>query len=100
MQFSRRSDDSFRPRGASRNSGGFRSVPSRTGRRTAPASGNCDTAKTQQVFWGTRFLRWYARCSARSSERQALAQLDDDALKDIGVTREQADAEAAKPFWK
>jgi uncharacterized protein YjiS (DUF1127 family) len=36
----------------------------------------------------------------RSGERQALALLDDDALKDIGVTRQQANAEAAKPFWK
>jgi uncharacterized protein YjiS (DUF1127 family) len=51
------------------------------------------------LFWGTRFWRWYARCSARSRERQALAQLDDDALKDIGVTRQQAIAEAARPFW-
>jgi uncharacterized protein YjiS (DUF1127 family) len=36
----------------------------------------------------------------RSRQRQALAQLDDLALKDIGVTRRQANAEAAKPFWK
>jgi uncharacterized protein YjiS (DUF1127 family) len=100
MQSSHRSDDSFRPRSASRNSGGFRAVPSLTGRRTATASANDNTAKTQRLFWGTRFWRWCARCSARSREQQALAQLDDDALKDIGVTRQQAIAEAAKPFWK
>jgi uncharacterized protein YjiS (DUF1127 family) len=71
-----------------------------TSRRTATASGNYDGARTQALFWGTRFWHWCARCSARSRERQALAQLDDNALKDIGVTRRQANAEAAKPFWK
>jgi uncharacterized protein YjiS (DUF1127 family) len=29
-----------------------------------------------------------------------LAELDDHFLKDVGVTRQQAIAEAAKPFWK
>jgi uncharacterized protein YjiS (DUF1127 family) len=52
------------------------------------------------LFWGTRLWRWYARCSARSRERQALMQLDDRDLKDMGMTREQAKTEAAKPFWK
>ena len=54
----------------------------------------------RRLGWGLRFLRWYARCSARSRQRQALAELDDHFLKDIGVTRQQAIAEAAKPFWK
>jgi uncharacterized protein YjiS (DUF1127 family) len=45
-------------------------------------------------------LRWCARCSARSRQRQALSQLDDRLLEDIGVTRQQAIAEAAKSFWK
>jgi len=36
----------------------------------------------------------------RSRQRHALAQLDDRALKDIGVTRAQATREAAKPFWR
>ena len=71
-----------------------------TSRRTATASGNYDRAKTQRLFWGTRFWRWCARCSERSRQRQALAQLDDHDLKDIGMTRQQANAEAAKPFWK
>jgi uncharacterized protein YjiS (DUF1127 family) len=50
--------------------------------------------------WDTRFLRWCARCSARSRQRQALAKLDDRLLEDIGVTRQQAIAEAGKPSWK
>ena len=50
--------------------------------------------------WGFRLLQWCTRCSERSRQRQALAELDDHFLKDIGVTRQQAIAEAAKPFWK
>ena len=50
--------------------------------------------------WGLRFLLWCARCSERSRQRQALAELDDHFLKDIGVTRQQAIDEVAKPFWK
>jgi uncharacterized protein YjiS (DUF1127 family) len=29
-----------------------------------------------------------------------LSDLDDRLLEDIGVTRQQANVEAAKPFWK
>ena len=50
--------------------------------------------------WGLRFLHWYAECSERSRQRQALAELDDHFLKEIGKTRPEAMAEAAKPFWK
>lgn len=32
--------------------------------------------------------------------RQALGSLPDDMLKDIGVTRSDADIESEKPFWK
>jgi uncharacterized protein YjiS (DUF1127 family) len=71
-----------------------------TSRRTAVAYKNYDRDQTQELFWGTRLRRWCTQCSLRSRQRQALSQLDDNALKDIGVTRRQADAEAAKPFWK
>jgi uncharacterized protein YjiS (DUF1127 family) len=40
---------------------------------------------------------------ARSRQRKALgdlAVLNDDLLRDIGVTREEAFREAAKPFWR
>ena len=36
---------------------------------------------------------------ARQRSRAALARLDERLLADIGLTREQADTEAAKPFW-
>jgi uncharacterized protein YjiS (DUF1127 family) len=36
----------------------------------------------------------------RSRQRRALAQLSDHMLRDIGLTRADAWAEAAKPFWR
>ena len=59
-----------------------------------------DRAQHRSDLWGTWFWRWCARCSARSRQREALSTLDDRLLEDIGVTRQQANAEAAKPFWK
>jgi uncharacterized protein YjiS (DUF1127 family) len=35
----------------------------------------------------------------RHRQRRALAELDDRLLKDIGITRPEADREIAKPFW-
>lgn len=75
-------------------------IPSLTSREGAVVSCDRTDVETGRPGWRTRFLRWWAKCSARSRERQALAQLDDEALKDIGVTRKQANAEASKPFWK
>ena len=37
--------------------------------------------------------------SDRSRQRQALSELDDHHLKDIGLSRAEALAEARKPFW-
>jgi uncharacterized protein YjiS (DUF1127 family) len=75
-------------------------VNSLTSRQGAAASSQHDGAETYRVGWETRFLRWCGRCSARSRQRQALAQLDDRLLRDIGKTRQEAIAEATKPFWK
>jgi len=47
-------------------------------------------------------LMTVAACMARSSQRRALHELTQDKhlLSDIGLTREQALREAAKPFWR
>lgn len=37
--------------------------------------------------------------AARAREREELAAMDDHRLADLGITREQAAREAAKPFW-
>lgn len=36
----------------------------------------------------------------RQQQRQALLNLDDRLLSDIGISRCEAQQEAAKPFWK
>jgi uncharacterized protein YjiS (DUF1127 family) len=36
----------------------------------------------------------------RARGRQQLRHLNDHALRDIGITRLQAEAEATKPFWR
>ena len=38
--------------------------------------------------------------SERSRQRRELAELNDRALKDIGLTRIDALRESAKPFWR
>jgi uncharacterized protein YjiS (DUF1127 family) len=40
------------------------------------------------------------RMHGRSCQRRTLRDLDDHLLRDIGVTREQAEREAHKPFWR
>ena len=37
---------------------------------------------------------------ARHRQRQALTQLDDRMLEDVGITRHQAEREVEKPFWR
>ncbi len=37
---------------------------------------------------------------ARAEQRRQLAEFDDQRLQDIGVTRAEAKAEIAKPFWR
>jgi uncharacterized protein YjiS (DUF1127 family) len=44
----------------------------------------------------TRLLRWHEL----ARQRRALLTLDDRMLKDIGVTRADADREASRPFWR
>jgi uncharacterized protein YjiS (DUF1127 family) len=45
-------------------------------------------------------LRLIATWIERSTQRAALAELDDHLLRDVGLSRREALHEAAKPFWK
>ena len=45
-------------------------------------------------------LRVLRAMLGRHAERQALARMDDRLLADIGISREQARAEANKPLWR
>jgi uncharacterized protein YjiS (DUF1127 family) len=42
---------------------------------------------------------WLWASAERSAQRRALAELDDARLRDIGLTRAEAQVEAARPFW-
>jgi uncharacterized protein YjiS (DUF1127 family) len=42
---------------------------------------------------------WVAQYGERASERRALGQLTVWQLRDIGISRAEADAEAGKWFW-
>jgi uncharacterized protein YjiS (DUF1127 family) len=45
-------------------------------------------------------LKALARSLERSRQRRALAQLSDDLLRDIGLTRHDIASEVSKPFWR
>ena len=46
-------------------------------------------------------LAWaYVLWSQRRESRKHLARLDDHLLRDIGLSRKEADLEMRKPFWR
>jgi uncharacterized protein YjiS (DUF1127 family) len=47
----------------------------------------------------TRVWNTLSLWSNRAQQRTQLAELSWEQLEDIGITRESARAEAAKPFW-
>lgn len=47
-----------------------------------------------------RLAALWLRARERQRQRHALLSLDDRMLADIGITREQAEAEGRKPFWR
>ena len=48
----------------------------------------------------TYWILFTIQCLERRRQRQALMQLDDKMLADIGISRSQAFEEASKQFWK
>ncbi len=47
------------------------------------------------ALWET-LLTW----QERASQRRLLASLEDRMLKDVGISRADAEREASKPFWR
>ena len=45
-------------------------------------------------------LAWALRCAERSAQRRTLAQSTDWQLRDVGITRTEADGEAGKWCWR
>jgi uncharacterized protein YjiS (DUF1127 family) len=49
---------------------------------------------------GRQLLNTVRLWQQRARGRQQLREFDDHMLRDIGITRLQAEAEATKPFWR
>jgi uncharacterized protein YjiS (DUF1127 family) len=52
------------------------------------------------VLWLSHALDTLWLWQSRARGRQELRTFDDHLLRDIGITRLQAEAEADKPFWR
>jgi uncharacterized protein YjiS (DUF1127 family) len=78
------------------------------GARLEPSQKGGNTMKGQREYAGEekfsghivsdllhKFSRWYEL----HRERELLASLSDEALKDIGVSRADVEHEAIRPFW-
>lgn len=64
-----------------------------------PTSGNRSAPKVQATLYN-RLIYQLARYRQCYRSRQHLAGLRDWQLEDIGLSRQQAAREAAKPFWR
>ncbi len=42
---------------------------------------------------------WFAARLEKSRSRKVLAELSDEQLEDIGITRQEARRESVRPFW-
>lgn len=47
-----------------------------------------------------RLVTWINRWAARRAHRTKLQMMDDHLLRDIGLTRHEAEQQARKPFWQ
>ncbi len=57
------------------------------------------SASPRRRFDLVALVAWSRRLASRLRQRRRLAELDDRLLRDIGVTRSRALAEASKPWW-
>jgi uncharacterized protein YjiS (DUF1127 family) len=62
-------------------------------------STNCPGVNTKSVSTGFSVTATLRRFHALWTQRNALKSLDSAVLRDIGVTRAQAEAEAKRPVW-
>jgi uncharacterized protein YjiS (DUF1127 family) len=47
-----------------------------------------------------KIFQWFRIARQRAQQRKQLLEMDHRQLKDIGITRDQAEQEARKPIWK
>ena len=62
-------------------------------------TGDCAGQRTQRGQWLFHLRSSLSLYRARIDQRRQLRLLSDDLLKDIGITREEADREASKACW-
>jgi uncharacterized protein YjiS (DUF1127 family) len=62
----------------------------------SPVAANRDITMTG----AKRLKRLMTRWLRKRGQRRLLSELTDNELRDIGITRQEAAKEAAKPFWK
>lgn len=74
----------------------YETVCDGTCRQVAPPPKMSAAAMTGLQWIVRNVLEW----NERSRQRQALAELEDHLLKDVGIARSAAAAEASKPFWR
>jgi uncharacterized protein YjiS (DUF1127 family) len=93
---------------AARLGGRLSTMVNQTSRKAQPMAPNrwgAAVADLTTISWfefppASAVLALIRMWTERSRQRRALADLDDNRLKDIGKTREEALAEAGKPFWR
>jgi uncharacterized protein YjiS (DUF1127 family) len=66
------------------------------GHDTGTALGIAPSVKDRAVVAVARLLHWHEL----ARQRRALLRLDDRMLKDIGISRADAEHEACRPFWR
>jgi uncharacterized protein YjiS (DUF1127 family) len=63
-------------------------------------------SRTETIFFGAttnllqRLRTTFVDASTRRRDRRLLARLDPHLLRDIGLSPDDAQSEAAKPFWR
>ena len=67
--------------------------------RPVRPAGSAKLGRVQAAGSTSRLMTRLAAAYAAYRQRQVLARLDDRTLADIGLTRTQALAEAARPAW-
>lgn len=69
-------------------------------RSTGPEQVRIDTVRAAAAGLAARAIATLKAWASRSRTRGELAELDDAMLRDLGVSRANANFEASKPFWQ
>jgi uncharacterized protein YjiS (DUF1127 family) len=68
--------------------------------RTDTPSRSSAAAQRRWPEWLYSIIRIWRRIQERSRQRRALLELDDHMLRDVGVSRLEAEREGRRSFWR